>query len=331
MEEYLGLSDILRLIEEKLGVGVWRCDAAGRMQWSRGFYGLLGLDSHTVAPSYAGAEIRIHPEDRRPRDPGEMLFDRSMLEGEFRIIRPNGTLRWIHGQTEVLLDSSGKPECVLGIAFDITGQRRLLQPLRVEAGRYGALTHVAGGLLWIGSSDGRITALLNAETAPGAERFLGRGWLDLLHEEERDGALKTWTASAETGRPYNVEHRLRQSDGSYRWYRCKAVPVTNPDGIIREWMGISMDVHDEKLSSPHAAPARLTGAQLRAARGMLNWSVKQLAARTGISSAIIRRLEEYDGAPPMPDDTKETLLQIFADAGIEFLFPSAGKPGVRPR
>lgn len=332
LEAYLGLSDVLRLIEEKLGAGVWRCDVAGQMQWSRGFYGLLGLDPHTVAPSYAEIQRRIHPDDRGPtRDSSEPMLDRSLLDGEFRIVRPNGALRWIHSHTEVLLDSAGEPECILGIVLDITAQRRLHQTLRIDAGRYSALTQVAGGLLWIGSSDGRITALLNGDKRPDAPLFLGKGWVDLLHEEERDAALKSWTASVETGRPYNVEHRLRQGDGNYRWFRCMAVPVTNADGGIQEWMGISIDVHQERLSIQQAATTRLTGAQLRAARGMLNWSVKQLAARTGISSAIIRRLEEYNDTVPMPDETMEIIRRTFSDAGIEFLFPSVGKPGARPR
>ncbi|MHC4050447.1 PAS domain-containing protein [Bradyrhizobium sp. 25ACV] len=332
LEAHLGLSDVLRLMEEKLGAGVWRCDAAGRMQWSRGFFGLLGLDSHTVAPSYAEIQRRIHPDDRGPsRDPSELMTDRSLLDGEFRIVRPNGALRWIHCHTEVLLDSAGEPECILGIALDVTTQRRLLQTLRTDAERYSAVAQVAGGLLWIGSSDGRITALPNGEKRPEAHRFFGKGWVDLLHEEEREAALRSWTASVETGRPYNVEHRLRQPDDTYRWYRCMAVPVANGDGGIREWMGISIDVHQEKLSVQHPATSRLTGAQLRAARGILNWSVKQLAARTGISAAIIRRLEEYNDAPPMPDQTMQILHHVFSDAGVEFLFPSVGKPAVRPR
>ena len=332
LEAYLGLPDVLRLIEEKLGAGVWRCDAAGQMQWSRGFYELLGLDPHTVAPSYAEIQRRIHPNDRGPnRDSSELMLDRSLLDGEFRVVRPNGALRWIHSHSEVLLDSAGEPECILGIALDITAQRRLLQMLRIDAERYSALAQVAGGLLWIASSDGRITALPNAEKRPDARQFFGKGWVDLLHKEEREAALKSWAASAETGRPYNVEHRLRQPDGTYRWFQCTAVPVTNADGSIQEWMGISVDVHQQRLSIQHAATTRLTGAQLRAARGMLNWSVKQLAARTGISSAIIRRLEEYNDALPMPDETMEILRRALSDEGIEFLFPPVGKPGARPR
>jgi PAS domain S-box-containing protein len=332
LEAYIGLPDVLRLIEERVGAGVWRFDAVGQMQWSRGFYELLGLDPHTVEPSFAEIQRRIHPDDRGPtRDSSELMLDRSLLDGEFRVVRPNGALRWIHGHTEILLDNAGEPECVLGIAVDITAQRRLLQTLRVDAERYFALTQIAGGLLWIGSSDGRITALPNGEKRQDAHRFFGKGWLDLVHEEEREAALKSWTISAETGRLYNIEHRLRQSDGTYRWFRCMAVPVTNADGSIREWMGISIDIDQERLATQHAATIRLTGAQLRAARGMLNWSVKQLAARTGISSAIIRRLEEYDEALPMTNETMEILRRTFSDGGIEFLFPLVGKPGARPR
>ncbi|PJG52445.1 hypothetical protein CVM73_26215 [Bradyrhizobium forestalis] len=330
LENYLDPSEILRFFEEKFGTGIWRCDAEGRMQWSRGFYDLLGLDPNAVAPSYAEIERRIHPEDRRPQcDPRELAFDRSLLEGEFRIIRPNHALRWLRVQTETFLNSAGEPECVLGAAIDITEQRRS-QPLKTDAGRYAALTQVAGGLLWVGSQDGRITALLNAENKPDAHRFFGKGWLDLLPEEERETALRSWATAAETGQPYDVEHRLRQSDGSYRWYHCRAVPVADAGGGIREWLGISTDVHEERRSTQHVATSRLTGAQLRAARGMLNWSVKQLAARTGISAAVIRRLEEQNGFLRLPDETLTNLCATLSSAGIEFIF-GAGKPGVRPR
>lgn len=262
---------------------------------------------------------------------GEVALDRSLLDGEFRIVRPNGTLRWIRVESEVLLDAGGAPECVLGVAIDITEQHRSLQVFKLDAERYSALAQVMDGLLWIGNSDGRITALLNGEKIPGADRFFGKGWVDLLHEEEREAALNSWAAAAETGRTYHVEHRLRQSDGSYRWYRCKAVPVMHPDGSIREWLGTSTDVHQDRLSIQQVATSRLTGAQLRAARGILNWSVKQLAAQTGISAAVIRRLEEQNGLLRLPDGTLKTLRDVLSFAGIDFIFPGVGKPGVRPR
>ncbi|MEH2482318.1 PAS domain S-box-containing protein [Nitrobacteraceae bacterium AZCC 2146] len=334
-EGHRGAADTLRFNEEKLGIGSWRCDAAtGQMHWSRGFYELFGLCPSKVVPSYAEIEQRIHPDDRRPRrDFSELLLDRSLLEGEFRVIRPNGTLRWIYNQAEILLDMAGERVCVVGVAIDITRQRESVQPLRAAAERYNALVQVVEGLLWIASSDGRITALANlkATKQDAPDLFYGRGWVDLLHEEDRDAALESWSVSAQTGRPYKVEHRLRQPDGTYRWFRCIAVPVLNADGSAQEWIGISTDVHHEKFVSLPTPSSRLTGAQMRAARGILNWSVKQLAERTKISPSAIRRFEEYDSTPPMHDESVEILQNTFSDAGIEFFFPQVGKPGLRPR
>src|SRR5689334_14254514 len=67
-----GPSETLRFIEEKGGAGLWSWDAKTQsMDWSPGFYALLGADLATV-PSFAEIQARIHPEDRRP--PGQMEY-----------------------------------------------------------------------------------------------------------------------------------------------------------------------------------------------------------------------------------------------------------------
>jgi transcriptional regulator with XRE-family HTH domain len=96
-------------------------------------------------------------------------------------------------------------------------------------------------------------------------------------------------------------------------------------------MGVSTDVHDQKLLDFSATPSRLTGAQMRAARGILNWSVRRLAEQAGVSPGVVRRLEEYDGALPESDESLEVFRKALSDAGVELLFPQVGKPGVRPR
>ena len=96
-------------------------------------------------------------------------------------------------------------------------------------------------------------------------------------------------------------------------------------------MGTSTDIHDQKLLDFSAAPPRLTGAQMRGARGVLNWSVRQLANRAGVSPGVVRRLEEYDGALPVSDESLEVFRKALSDAGVELLFPRIGKPGIRPR
>jgi PAS domain S-box-containing protein len=331
----LGAHDTVRLIENTLGVGNWRYDPITKQSyWSPGLYELLGLNPGTTVPSYEELDRITHPDDRRPKGEIEaLLLEGLPLKREFRIIRPDGRLRWIYSQIEILLNAAGEPARVLGVALDITDNHESLQQLRVGAERYSAFVRVTEGLAWIASPEGSITALPNWKVARyGSPQLVyGHGWLDLLHEGERDEALKNWSLSVESGRPYKVEHRLLQPDGAYRWFRCSAVPILSEDGSVQEWMGVSTDVHDAKLLDLSGSLSRLTGAQMRAARGILNWSVKQLAARAGVSPAVVRRLEEYDGTLPGSGETIELFQKTFSDAGIEFLFPQVGKPGIRPR
>jgi PAS domain-containing protein len=331
----LGVPETVRLIESTLGVGNWRYDPKTRQSyWSLGLYALLGLNPVTTAPSYEELDRITHPDDRRPKGEIEaLLLEGLPLKREFRIIRPDGRLRWISSQIEILLNAAGEPVKVLGVALDITDTHESLQHLRIGAERYNALVRLTEGLAWIASPEGSIIALPNWKAARhGSPQLVyGHGWLDLLHAGERDEALKNWSLSVESGRPYKVEHRLLQPDGTYRWFRCRAVPILSADGSVQEWMGLSTDVHDAKLLDFSASPSRLTGAQMRAARGILNWSVKQLAARAGVSPGVVRRLEEYDGPLPGSGETIEVFQKTFSDAGIELLFPQIGKPGVRPR
>lgn len=324
-----------RLIESNLGVGIWNLDpVTGRSHWSRGFYELLGLDPGTVSPSYEEFDRRVHPDDRCPKhELKALLHEGSSIRRDLRIIRPNGRLHWISSQIELLLDATGRPVSIQGLAHDITKYREALLSLRGDAERYSAFLGIAEGLVWATDPNGCITALRSGKTPKqnGPNLPYGSSWLDLLHEDERDVAQGDWADSVEKKRPYDAVHRVLQQDGTYRWRRCRATPILNPDGSVQEWIGKFADPPIGNLSSLSAPSSELTGAQIRAARGILNWSVKELAERTGISPAVVRRLEENDGILQVPRELVETLRKILSDAGIELLFPQFGKPGIRPR
>ncbi|MDA9406400.1 hypothetical protein XH80_06520 [Bradyrhizobium sp. CCBAU 45384] len=330
-DDSISLADILPFIEEKLSIGLWRSNDKGQMQWSRGFYELFGLDPRQTGPSPAEIERRIHPDDRgRVRWLNQRSIEHGMLEDEFRIIRPNGTLRRIWARAEPLLDPAGTPQWLLGLAADVTEKRNLSEALNIATERCVAMARSARGLVWTASRDGHISAFSEPDQCVD-QVGPGSSWADLLHDEEREAVLRQWQFSLATGQPYEVESRLRQADGAYHWHQCKAVPLGNGNGGVREWLGVWVDAHYDILARERKGSSKLTGRQLRAARGMLNWSVKQLAERSGVSCAVIRRLEEYNDTPPASDDLLQTLWNTFAGAGIEFTFPLVGKPGVRPK
>lgn len=75
----------------------------------------------------------------------------------------------------------------------------------------------------------------------------------------------------------------------------------------------------------------ITSAQIRAARGLLNWSRKDLAEKSGVSFASMMRLESFDGVPSSNVKTLEALKKAFEGAGVEFTGTPDSQAGVRWR
>ena len=73
----------------------------------------------------------------------------------------------------------------------------------------------------------------------------------------------------------------------------------------------------------------ITSAQIRAARGILNWSRKDLAEHSGVSFASMMRLESFEGVPASNFKTLEAVMLAFEKAGIEFIGSPDDRPGVR--
>jgi transcriptional regulator with XRE-family HTH domain len=73
----------------------------------------------------------------------------------------------------------------------------------------------------------------------------------------------------------------------------------------------------------------ITSAQIRAARGMLDWSRRDLANSSGISFASMMRLESFDGVPASNFKTLEAIKKAFEEAGVEFIGTPDKGAGVR--
>jgi transcriptional regulator with XRE-family HTH domain len=73
----------------------------------------------------------------------------------------------------------------------------------------------------------------------------------------------------------------------------------------------------------------VTGAQLRAARGLLNISASELAERTGLALNTIRRAEGADGPAPITAANAQLLVSTLEGAGVVFIPADSLGPGVR--
>ncbi len=69
-----------------------------------------------------------------------------------------------------------------------------------------------------------------------------------FHEEDREDYLRTWTHSLRTGEQFVHTVRLRRFDGAYRWHQARAVASRDKRGVIVQFIGSYMDIHDQKIA-----------------------------------------------------------------------------------
>jgi len=138
----------LRLAHRAARLGTWHWDAASReLTWDEGLRQLYGLRPGEQVTDLAGFLSRVHPDDR---DQVENSFQRALqgvggLAHEYRILRPDGEVRWLADLGEVGADPEGRPLYVTGICLDIT-ERRAAEERLQESHRLQAAGQLAGGI-----------------------------------------------------------------------------------------------------------------------------------------------------------------------------------------
>ena len=120
----------------------------------------------------------------------------------------------------------------------------IAEVLRSEA-RLRALVESDSVMVWTTDAQGMVEDMpvWRRLTGQTPDEVRGFGWVDAIHPDDRAPTAGTWSAALETRRPYRAEYRLRMSDGSYRWFEARGVPILAGDGSVREWAGTFHDVH----------------------------------------------------------------------------------------
>ncbi len=122
------------------GMGVYEIDVERNTRtWSEGMYGLFGFDVAQGLPSHEAVNARVLPDDRPLRKPAFLRAceDSTVRDwvGEFRVVRPDGSLAWLQSRCQIERDETGRAVRAVGTTLDITSTRTvaLERQARVEA------------------------------------------------------------------------------------------------------------------------------------------------------------------------------------------------------
>lgn len=207
----------------------------------------------------------IVPEDKASEFAEVMSrLQRGERLNQFETVRlhRNGGRRDVSVTASPIHDRSGQFIGVAKITRDITLQKMSQVSLLKSEERYRTLVSATSSIVWSSPASGEFDSDQpgwTAFTGQTVEQHQGWGWLNALHPEDREKCAQAWAIAIRQRTPYQVEHRIRRTDGVYRMMSVRAVPIFESTGEIREWVGVHTDVTDQKISEQavHDAQQRL--------------------------------------------------------------------------
>ena len=253
-DESIAQSELLDLARAAAGIGTFDWDlTTGTLRWDDRLLELFGLDEATFDQTIDGFNAQLHADDL---DRVTGLLQHAIdtcgdYEAEYRVVRPDGSLRWVAARGRGLCDEAGVTVRVLGAAWDVTVRREAQD--RVA----GALEDMAVG--FIAMDTNWVVTLVNAE----GERISGSPRSDLIGRSFWEAFPATVGSIFEEGyRRAMATGETASFDAFYPeplniWVEVRAVP--GPDGLSLYFL----DITDRRQAQEHAQRAERAVARER--------------------------------------------------------------------
>jgi PAS domain S-box-containing protein len=247
----------LNLAADSAGAGLWTLDIVTGFLWltekTRELFS-LPRDGEITFEQFFNA---VHPDDREQirRTVYQAQQSKEETSVEYRIIRPDGSIRWMASSGRIHSGAYEEMNCLMGVSIDITERKQKEESLRFSEARVASAVDVAGlGFYETGDDarviflDDRIRALLGV---PPDEEPRGREyWLAHIHPEDFPQVFQASKGVREGGLDrFAIEYRYMHPSHGLLWLHHLAhVLKRNADGHATSSVGVIWDITDRKLA-----------------------------------------------------------------------------------
>jgi len=276
------LSELLDMAQEFGRLGVWEREIpSGRGHWDRHVFAFWGMEPNQGGtPDFAVAATRVHPDDRVDGRYLESTRQPGRHKARYRVVHPDGSVRWIHSQWEVKNGPDGHPTRAIGIMFDDTEVYELARSRDDTVAQLKLVTELADVVLWRHDfKTNRVHYNDHGFKVLGIPHRAGGLTIDEARSfTHPDDALRLAASSAHalaTGVPIDIEVRHRRGDGQWRYILVRRVIERDASSAPLAFIGVSLDVTEQV---EHSRRAEQLTRRLEAASD---------AARVGIWTTVV--------------------------------------------
>ncbi len=192
---------------------------------------------------------------------------------------------------------------------DITGSKLAAEAVRESEKRFRNMAETAPVMIWM-SDEKQATTYVNKRwlelTGSTLEREIGLGWSTHVHPDDVNTTVEYYTAAFDERVPFELEFRVKRTDGEYRWVFTAGTPRFSPDDEFLGYIGTAIDITERKAAEValKLSERRLRMAQHAARVGTWEWEIE-----TG-ASVWSEMIWELLGLEPSDQDIT---VETFAD------------------
>src|ERR1700687_411642 len=300
--------------------------STGEINWSDETFRIFQYDRSTK-PTVELVLQRVHPEDAAfvQQTIERASQDAKDFNHEYRLVMPDGSIKYVHVVAHALSDESNGVEFV-GAIMDVSDRKRAEEELR----RSETLAEQRLRLVV-----DTTPAMLNRCRPDGHLDYVNKGWLDYFgfsletaldradvmkmsmpsktdmhggdsqprtHPEDLPGFTDHWKSMLASGNPDEREARVRRFDGVYRWHLFRALPLYDETGKLVKWYASAFDIEDRKRAEEalRRSEGYLAEAQSLTRTGSWAWNVATRHSVYGSQENF--RLFGFDPEGGIPSD-----------------------------
>jgi PAS domain S-box-containing protein len=250
-------NDRLQFALHSSGYGIWQADVSGsRVEWDEHTAEIYGVSREQFGGTVADWARLIHPDDAdlvaSHRD-HVIAGTVKSFDIDFRIVRPDGAVRFVEAHGFLVRDHSGAPDRLVGLNRDITAEVEMRDTLRVAEERLGLALLATNESVWDWNiktgaiyRDRRWAELIGLESQ---ESFADiSAWSHSIHPDDLPAAQYALDAHLQ-GRTavYMAEYRLRTKSGQWLWTLDRGkVVLRDKDGRPLRMVGTQGDITARK-------------------------------------------------------------------------------------
>ncbi|MBP0004696.1 MAG: PAS domain S-box protein [Cyanobacteria bacterium SBC] len=246
----------LTLATTSAQIGIWDFDLTrNHLLWDARMYELYQVAPAEFEGVYEDWQRQIAPEDSPAV---ERQFQASISENrefhvEFRIVWPDGQLRFIEAYGIVLRDLDGTPQRIIGVNWDITDRKNAEERLRQSETKYRILVEQMPAAVYTAALDEvSTTEYISAQIEPmfgySQQEWLDNPelWYEQLHPDDRATVMEGVLAAQANNEPFVQEYRIFDRQGQMLWVLDRAMVVYDDDGHPLFLQGILLDITARK-------------------------------------------------------------------------------------